>query len=250
MLGLASNEGPISLWSIQFSFFIMFVVLFIPCFFGLGFEFALERDRQGSPYLTGGNRTSAGALLFGIGLTVTILDWLYLIPIQISFIEVYSHEIPILYQNTAILNVAVITSIFVIALILMGPRLFDRSQPIRQSQLPRPSLRARLRGFFSRIVQAFRGLFGRIVQTFRSQKSHRPSSKPARGYPIPRTLRRSKQKPYSDGDAPRCIICNHLIAPGELILICKQCNTRAHRSHMEDWLQKNDTCPLCKHKLR
>ncbi len=65
-----------------------------------------------------------------------------------------------------------------------------------------------------------------------------------------RLASKQMQETISDGSEAECIVCKNPIEKGETIITCPNCDGSAHRTHMEDWLLKNETCPLCKHKLR
>lgn len=51
-------------------------------------------------------------------------------------------------------------------------------------------------------------------------------------------------------ELPYCIICLSSIGKGTEIGICPHCSSFAHANHFKDWLEKTNTCPYCKKKIR
>jgi len=51
-------------------------------------------------------------------------------------------------------------------------------------------------------------------------------------------------------ELPYCIICLNSLGKGTEVSICPHCSSFAHKNHFRDWLEKTNTCPYCKKKIR
>lgn len=47
-----------------------------------------------------------------------------------------------------------------------------------------------------------------------------------------------------------CSICKKQLKEEQIILCCKYCSALFHEEHIKEWLQKKDSCPICKYPLK
>ena len=46
-----------------------------------------------------------------------------------------------------------------------------------------------------------------------------------------------------------CAICKLDLRKKQKIVACPQCQTLFHKEHLEEWLEKEEKCPICKMKI-